>query len=164
MAELGGDAMAQQQVAHQRFATDQEFVRQDEPRPRAQSSGADEALQRVSLLRTDLQVILQQARLTVQVEVDEGWIPFQEIQQLVHQSNQADAEVLKGHIPLPIPVRVGDDVNRVGRGGGIIWHQGDSFRGYLAKGATHLGSASHPGSDLPLIDHGKRAGRRRAPR
>jgi len=58
-AVIRAHAMAEHQVADQRLRADQVFIRQDVPRPDADTPGLRQALQDAGALRAHFQVILQ---------------------------------------------------------------------------------------------------------
>jgi len=110
-AEALRDAVAEQQVAHQRLAADEEFVGQHVPRAHAQPALADELCQRLPRVRPDLQVVVEHDGLAVEVEVGEARVTLQQREQPVHEANEPHPEVLERLIPLPVPVGVRDDVH-----------------------------------------------------
>ena len=66
-------------------------------------------MEQFPLLRPDLQVIGEDDRLCIKIEMRVIWIAFHQVQQRVHDMHQADTKLLEGGIPFPVPVRVGDD-------------------------------------------------------
>ncbi len=109
-AERQTDALSGHQIANQRFTADQEFVGQHIPRPNLQPAGLNEVAQAFAVFRADFQIILQHDGLPVKHEVAKLGRAFEQIQQAVGHAHQAHAILLKGAVPLPIPVGVRDHV------------------------------------------------------
>jgi hypothetical protein len=109
-----GDAVAQEQVAHQRLRAHQKLVRQDKPGANPEPSLLNEPPQAALQVGADIHHVLQDHRLPVQQEETVGRVPLHEVHQFRHQVDQPEAELLVCPVPLPVPVSVRDDVQGVG--------------------------------------------------
>ena len=67
-AELGAARDPELQVAHHRLARHHELVHQDHPRPDGQTTGGREALERGTRVRSNLEIVVDDDRLTVEHE------------------------------------------------------------------------------------------------
>src|SRR5207237_5458226 len=63
------------------------------------------------LLRTELQVVLEDDRLPVEIKVFVGRLLVEQIEQPIDERDEPQPELLVGEIPLAIPVRVRHDVD-----------------------------------------------------
>ncbi len=115
-AEVLGPVDTPRQVAHDRLTRHAEFVHEDVPRTHHQTSGLGEPAEACLLGRFDLQVVVDDGHLTVEHEVPEPGIGFEQIHRLVHQVDQLHAERLERAVPLAVPVGVRDDVDGAGHG------------------------------------------------
>ncbi len=104
--KAAGGASSLQQVADVSFWSDQEHIRQDVPWTDQDAAALHMPAQRFILLRTHEQVIIQDNGLTIQHKVFELGIVIQDLQQVVHQVNELQAELLECEIPFTIPVGV----------------------------------------------------------
>jgi hypothetical protein len=109
--------MADLQIAEERFAADQKFVGQDVPRTKADAAALHQALEPGSAFGTNLEIVGDDDGLAVEVEVREGGVAFEQVDEAIHQPYQAQAELLERLVPLAIPVGVwhDDEMNRRNR-------------------------------------------------
>jgi hypothetical protein len=63
------------------------------------------------LLRTDLEIVLEDDRLAVEVKVLVVRIGVEQIEQPIDERDEPEAELLVREVPLAIPMRVRNDVN-----------------------------------------------------
>ena len=63
------------------------------------------------LLGPDLEVVLEHDRLAVEMEVFVGRIGVEQIEQPIDERDEPEPELLVGQVPLPIPMRVRNDVD-----------------------------------------------------
>ncbi len=110
-AERRCHANSQSEVAHERFAADQEHIRHHVPGPDQESAFADASPYFFLALRPHLQVVLEHDCLTVEMEERELRIGCHPIEHPVDEIDQPRAILLEGQIPLAVPVCVGDDVD-----------------------------------------------------
>ncbi len=108
-----GDAVAQEEVAHQRLGAHQELIREDEPGADEEPSLPDQPPQAALQVRADVHHVLQDHRLPVQEEIPVGGVALHEVHQFRHQMDQPEAELLVGTVPLPVPVGMGDNMEGV---------------------------------------------------
>ena len=108
-AEVGRHAKAELQVANEGFRADEELVGEDIPRAHQDSPRADEPLEALPLFRPDLEIVLDDHHLTVEHKARKLGIALKYVEKPVDETHQANAELLEGKVPCPIPVRVGDD-------------------------------------------------------
>ncbi len=113
-AEVASHGAANQEVADQRFGTDQELVGQHVPGPDLEPPGPDMGDDCVTAIGADLQVVLQDDRLAVQHEAAEVGVGLEQPEHLVDQLDQRDPELLERDVPGPIPVGVRDHDGELG--------------------------------------------------
>ncbi len=109
-AEIVCPPPAALEVAHQRFAADQELVHQDLPRADGQASALDVTPQALLLLRPNLEVVVDRGQLTVQRE-GKVRLCLEHLHHAIHEVHELHPEALERPIPLAVPVRVRDEVN-----------------------------------------------------
>ncbi len=98
------------EVAHERFTAHQELVHQDLPGADGQPPAGDVALQPVGLLGPDLEVVIDRGQLAVERERKVG-LGLEHLEDAVDKVDQLHPKALKGPVPLPVPVRVRDEVD-----------------------------------------------------
>jgi len=103
-AQRAGHLPSQPQVAHQRFTRDQELVRHGIPGPDDEPALAGALHDLLAALGAHLQVILQQDGLAVRLEGTFQLAGVPALQDAVHELDQAVTELLKGLVPLTVPV------------------------------------------------------------
>ncbi len=99
-----------QQVADQRFPTDQGHVGQHVPWSHVQPAGGDQTPQPVFVIGVDRKVVGHRDGLGVQQEVLHGTV-VQLVTHGVYQLGQHRPERFEWPVPLPVPVHVGDDMD-----------------------------------------------------
>ena len=104
-----GPSEAQLQVADQGLARHQELVGQGVPRAHGQATGRGQATQGGFGLGADLEVVVDHRHLAVEQEVPERGVGLEPGEEVVEQVDQLQPEPLERGVPLPVPVRVGDD-------------------------------------------------------
>ena len=124
-AETAADPPAEQEVADERLAADQDLVGQDVGRADLEAPGLEQRPQATLVLRPHVDVVLEHDRLPVERERGEGGVAFERVQDTVDDGAEPQPERLEGQVPLPVPVRVRDDevtkVGRLGHGEGAYW-------------------------------------------
>ena len=108
--ETLGHPSPDQQVADERLAGDHLFVGEHVPGPDLQPPAPDEGRERRGLRRPRTQVVLDEDRLAIEVEVGEGVIALEPRDEVVKHADQAHAERRLGEVPLPVPVRMWNEV------------------------------------------------------
>ncbi|MNS42460.1 hypothetical protein D3C72_748380 [compost metagenome] len=106
-----GILMPNLHIADIRFTARKECILQNIPRSNDQTPRRNVLLQAIQVLWTNLQIVLQNNRLTIQIKAFEFTISIQLIQQCIHQLNEPDMVLLIGQIPFPVPMGVGDDMS-----------------------------------------------------
>ncbi len=109
-AELRRDSMPALEVPHQRLAADEKLVRHVVPRANQYPALGDESSQSRLVLGSQLEVVLEHDGLAVKVKVSIVGLRLHQVEQPIDETYEADAKLLKGEIPLPVPVGVRDDV------------------------------------------------------
>ena len=107
--EASADAAAEQEVADERLAPDEDLVGQDVRRAGLEAACVEQRLQPSLVLRPHLDVVLEHDRLPVERERREGRVAFERVQDAVDDRAETQPEELEGQVPLAIPVRVRDD-------------------------------------------------------
>ena len=77
--------------------------------PDLHAPGGDEAGQPCLGLGPHLEVVVDHDRLAVEQEALVGRVGLQEVEQVVDEVDELDPVGLERRVPLPVPVRVGDD-------------------------------------------------------
>ena len=108
-AELRRALDAELQVAHERLRRHHELVHEDRPRADLHAPGGDEAGQPFLGLGPHLEVVVDHDRLAVEQEALVGRVGLEEVEQVVDEVDELDPVGLERRVPLPVPVRVGDD-------------------------------------------------------
>ena len=107
-----GVGPSRQQVANQRFAGGNQLIGQDVPGSHLEPAVGDECAGAGFLVRANRQVILQQDGLSVEHEAPEAGLALHPGDEVVECGDQAAHELGAREVPLPIPVRVGNQVVR----------------------------------------------------
>src|SRR5690606_14832087 len=97
------DSATVAQVAHERFAGDEEFIGEDIPRADADAAGLGQVGDRVAMLGTDLEVVLEDNGLAVTSEGALQAAIFVAFDEAVHQLDQPVTIVLERLVPFAIP-------------------------------------------------------------
>jgi hypothetical protein len=108
-AQLARDAMAAQEIAHQRLAARERFIGDDVPGPGGQAAFAHVALDQRATVGAHLEVVLDQDGVAVEHEVAVLRIASEDVEEQIEEADEARAVALVGEVPLAIPVRVGDE-------------------------------------------------------
>ena len=109
-AQAGRVGAADEEVAHQRLARGDLLVGQHIPGPDLEPPGSHQSAHQRLAIRPYREVVLEQNRLPVQEEGLEGRISLESFEQVVEQSDQSDTKGRLREIPLPVPVRMEDQV------------------------------------------------------
>ncbi len=120
-AEGGAAADAGLQVPDDGLTGHQELVHEDVPRSEGDPPGGAQGAEPVLVLRSDLQVVVDDRQLAVQEEVAVGAVPLHQVEEAVDQADQFEAEGLERLVPFAVPVGVGDDRDAPGRAGPARW-------------------------------------------
>ena len=115
-AELGGLAQPQLNIPDERLARHQEFVGQRVPRAHGELAFCRQVRQALSLVRPDLQIVVDHRHLAVELEVGVAPIRGQLGEQAVEQFHQLHPEKRVRLVPLPVPVGVWNDMHAAGHG------------------------------------------------
>jgi len=107
------DVLPNQQIAHDRFRRNQEFIGKDIPGTDQDAFFLDILLQARQVCHADLQIILEDDRLPVQHKMQILRVLVQDGQEFVHEVNQLQAELLEGLIPFAVPVGVRNNMQRL---------------------------------------------------
>ena len=110
-AERARAAVAAVQIADQRFAADEKLVGHHVPGTDQDPAGLNGRAQPRLLLGTDLEVVLEHDRLSIEMEVFVLRVGVEQIQKAIDERHEAQPELLVGQIPLAIPMRMRDDVD-----------------------------------------------------
>ena len=139
-AEPPADAAAEQEVADERLAADEDLVRQDVRRADLEAPGLEQRAQPALVLRPHLDVVLEHDRLPVERERGEGRVALERVEDAVDDRAEPQPERLERQVPLAVPVRVRDDeVTKVR-------HLGHRARSLLTSADTIDACASRPSS------------------
>ena len=103
------------QVSDDALAGDEEFVCQGIEGPDTQSPGPDVGRDVIGPLGAHLEVILEQDALAVEVEVSEGRLTVQHVENGVEHVAQLQPKDRERLVPLPVPVAVRDEDGLHGR-------------------------------------------------
>ena len=106
----GAAAQPELEVAHERLAGHQELVHEDVPRSDLDASRGREPPEPLGVLGAYLEVVVDDGHLPVEQVPLVGGVGLHEIEQLVHELDEAQTERLERLVPLAVPVRVGNDV------------------------------------------------------
>ncbi len=116
-----------EQVADEGLGRDEELVGQDVPRAHLDAAAAQVARQPLALVGPHFQVVVEDDRLAVEVEILIGRFGVKDIEQAVDGLDELEAETLEGQVPLAVPVGVRDDPALVSgarrRAGGCHCHE-----------------------------------------
>ena len=96
--------MAAQQVADQRLAADEKFVRHHVPGADQDPAVFNCLAQPRLLLGTDLEIVLEHDRLAVEVEILVARIGIQQVEQPIDERHEPEPELLVRQVPLAVPV------------------------------------------------------------
>jgi len=105
-AKLPRRSLALQQIADRGFRAYQKFIRQDVPGADQQASVLDMRANGRRSFWTHQQIVVKYGRLPIKHEILIIRVCIEQGEQIVNQVNEFQSELLKGEIPLPIPVRV----------------------------------------------------------
>ena len=112
-AELLSAPLPVLEVADDRLARDEELVHQHLPRPDRQSSLLDQPPDALRRLGPHLEVVVQRRELAVQGEAV-ALVGLHRVEERIDEPDQLQAEPLEREVPLPVPVGVGNQMNRRG--------------------------------------------------
>jgi hypothetical protein len=96
------------QVPDRGLAVDEELVHQRLPRADSQPPRDDERANALFRLRPDLEVVVDSRELAVERE-PQALVCLERVEHVVHDLHERHAEGLERAVPLPVPVRVGDE-------------------------------------------------------
>ncbi len=108
------------QVADVRLTADQELVRKHVVGAGEEAAFAHQPLDGRPAVGPHLQVVVDRDGLAVHHEVPVLRVAVKKVEQRVHHADEADAELLERCVPLAVPVRVGDDDERLAGGRGAL--------------------------------------------
>jgi hypothetical protein len=108
-AELLAAPKSLLQVADDRLARDEELVHQHLPGADREPPLLDEPPDPRLSLGPDLEVVVEGRELAVEGEAV-ALVGVHQVEQPIDQTDELQPEALEGEVPLPVPVRVGDDV------------------------------------------------------
>ena len=123
-AELGSQAMPDQEVAHVTFRAYEVFIRKNIGRTDDEPALFNEAFDFLFFFRSYLKIILEGDHLPIKDEVFERGF-FHGFEEMIDHFNEPEAEAFEGVIPGPIPVSVRDYVT----GNSMRGHKYTPFRG-----------------------------------
>ena len=112
--ERGTATEAHLQIAHDRLTRGEELVHEDVPGPHADAARGRQRPQPSLGLGANLEIVVHHRHLPVQHEVRIAGVPLEQGEQGVDQLHEAEAEVLVGLVPFPVPVCVRNDGNPAG--------------------------------------------------
>ena len=110
-AELLRPAPAELEVADHVLAADEELVHEDLPRTDRERATVDRGPDTGLALRPDLEVVIDRRQLPVEGE-GESRIVVHHVEHEVDAVDEPHAEALEGPVPLAVPMRVRDHVDR----------------------------------------------------
>jgi len=105
------DPTPHEQVPHQGFPADRVLLRQGIPRANDDSARLDQRLQARTILGPEFKVVLQEDRLGIKVVVLVLRTMLHQVKQPVQKIHQQQPSVLKREAPLPVPMRIRQDVD-----------------------------------------------------
>ena len=114
-AQRRGASEAVLEVPHDGLARDHELVHEDHPRPHLQPTGLGQRAQAGFGLGSHCEVVVDHRGLPVEEEPGERRIALEQREEVVDQVHELHTIALERRVPLPIPVRVGDDPDRLHR-------------------------------------------------
>ena len=100
---------AEQQVANERLAADQQLVGEHVPRPDLEPAGREQRAQPGLVVGSHVEVVLEHDRLPVERERHERVVAFEHVEHLVERLAETQPESLERQVPLTVPVRVRHD-------------------------------------------------------
>src|SRR5919201_2683729 len=89
-AEPAADVPAEQQVAYERLAADEQLVGEHVPWPCLEPSGREQRAQALLVLRAELDVVLQDDRLAVERERAERLVALEHVENSVDHCPEAE--------------------------------------------------------------------------
>ena len=98
--------MPAQQVPDERLAADQKLVGHHVPRADEDAAIFNRLPQPRLLLRPDLEIVLEDDRLAVEMEVLVAGIGVEQIEQPIDERHEPEPELFVGEVPLAVPVGV----------------------------------------------------------
>jgi len=110
LTEELADVLPDQQVTHKRFRGDEKFIRQDVPGTDEDALFLDVLLQAGQVCHAHLQVIFEYDRLSIQHEMQVIRVRIQDNQEIIHEVDELQAELLEGLIPFAIPMGMGNNM------------------------------------------------------
>ena len=108
-AQRSGAGEAALQVADDGLARDHELVHEDHPRPDLEPSRRRQCGEARRRLRAHLQVVVDHRGLPVEQEPGERRVALEQLEQIVDEVDELHPVGLERGVPLPVPMRVGDD-------------------------------------------------------
>ena len=111
-AELRGACPATLEVSYQGLAADEELVHEDLPRADGEPAAHHVAAQALLLLGTNLEVVVDRRELAVERERELG-LRLEHLHDPVDEVDELHPEALERPIPLAVPVRMGDEMDRL---------------------------------------------------
>src|SRR6266540_24957 len=114
-AERRRDAETFLEVAHERFARDEQVVGEDVPRTDEESFRADKFLDARSIFRPLLEVIFDRDHVSVEGEGPELGVALEKVEELRDHRNETRAIALEPFVPFAVPMRMRDDVGAPAR-------------------------------------------------
>ncbi len=154
--EVGRALEAHGEVADEGLARHEELVGQRVPGAHRQAPGGGQGPQAVFGLGAYGQVVVDRGHLAVELEVGEGGVCLQQVEQAVDEIDELEPEALERLVPLTVPVGVGDDGDSAGHASPRRFRSGDGrcsgavVGGYLGggwSGSVEAG-AHHPSTTL----------------
>jgi hypothetical protein len=111
-AELVSTGETALEVADDRLARDEEFVDKRLPRPDREPAFLHKPANPLLRLGPNLEVVVDDAQLAVERE-DVPLVGFENVEQPVDEPDELQPEALEREVPLPVPVRVWNELDGV---------------------------------------------------
>jgi hypothetical protein len=108
--EVSTESVSKKKISNMRLATYQKLIRQNIPGTDEELASLDKFFEFSSLLRTNLQIILKDHRLSIQSKGMVLWTTGQNGEQVIHKLHQAKPKSIESLVPLPVPVGMGNDM------------------------------------------------------
>ena len=117
--ERVGLSAADEKVPDQRLSRRRQFVGKNVPGSGLQPPRRNKLGNTHALLRSDAQIVLEQDRLPVEEKRWNAVFGFEEVEQVIHHRDEPRGERGGREVPLPVPVRVGNEMKDQYDGGSL---------------------------------------------